>query len=695
MVTINCCYELVGLKIGLAETPQLLEEAIKKALRLSRTEATDCHLLLKGRIAEDNAFLKTMPPFIRKKYNSMQGGGDSVIITGPEREIALLAKGMDSSSFAYCPPPYKNIELCCQKLTRKATPLLFQSVLMPMVSELLLQRGKLMMHAGCVVTPEGDAILLLADSGGGKTTTVLSMVREGFLYLSDDLVVATRTDDGYYFEPIRETMNITLKTAGFFPELSFARALIDKSDESKVPIDPKIVFTKDQIIDHARASSILIISMADGPRLKILDASEMLKSLLKSNTFAQRASIARSSIESIWALLDQCKLFELRTGFDPRRLGNWMACEAASGNVSNPSPTLEKEHIIKKSIKRNKTSNHRKVSGVGQPTITTLLQALLARTLDGKRIEAAFAHHLAILAGSRKFVLWLKYHRIVVHMAQYLAGITSDMTHAVTLDFRSHLAQARAQSILMQKNVRTIFEELAVGNIPAMMSRGPALAASYFPQPFLRPCRDIDIIIPQQNLRAAERVIVDRGFRLMGDRQYWESKGELPYTNEQVTLEIHWDAYPALNLGRWQPQDFWEQPVRIKLDGFSVNMLNTNHLLLSSCLHLTREHYLDRLVRLIDIRQIINIDKNDIDWDWVVHQAITGGQRFAVWLALCFAVEIVQAKVPYSVLKQIYPTDIWGRIGIKLFPPKSLLLTPSTPSRLRRRLLRRVLGKAC
>ena len=44
----------------------------------------------------------------------------------------------------------------------------------------------LLIHAGAVLTPAGDGLLLPAPSGSGKTTLVAGLVRQGFGYLSDE-----------------------------------------------------------------------------------------------------------------------------------------------------------------------------------------------------------------------------------------------------------------------------------------------------------------------------------------------------------------------------------------------------------------------------------------------------------------------------------------------------------------------------
>jgi hypothetical protein len=50
----------------------------------------------------------------------------------------------------------------------------------------MLAEGYLLIHAGAVVTPQGDAVLILGEAGSGKTTLVAALVQDGFGYLSDE-----------------------------------------------------------------------------------------------------------------------------------------------------------------------------------------------------------------------------------------------------------------------------------------------------------------------------------------------------------------------------------------------------------------------------------------------------------------------------------------------------------------------------
>jgi hypothetical protein len=60
----------------------------------------------------------------------------------------------------------------------------------------LTHRGRLVIHAGCVVTPHG-AVAFLGDSGSGKSTLCAAFARAGFPLVGDDGVVVRPAATGY------------------------------------------------------------------------------------------------------------------------------------------------------------------------------------------------------------------------------------------------------------------------------------------------------------------------------------------------------------------------------------------------------------------------------------------------------------------------------------------------------------------
>ncbi len=61
----------------------------------------------------------------------------------------------------------------------------------------LTHRGRTVLHAGCVDTPEG-AVAFLGASGAGKSTLCAEMARAGHTLLSDDAILVRRTAGGSF-----------------------------------------------------------------------------------------------------------------------------------------------------------------------------------------------------------------------------------------------------------------------------------------------------------------------------------------------------------------------------------------------------------------------------------------------------------------------------------------------------------------
>ena len=122
----------------------------------------------------------------------------------------------------------------------------------------------------------------------------------------------------------------------------------------------------------------------------------------------------------------------------------------------------------------------------------------------------------------------------------------------------------------------------------------------------------------------------------------------------------------------------------------TVSYLEASHLLLSSCLHCIYEHYLDRLVRLVDIRQILRAEADKIDWDWITTQTLAGGHSLAVSYSLYCAQILVKAPVPSEILKRFRLQGLIPHLSAITLPTRTILAGPLA-SRWRRALFRRLL----
>jgi hypothetical protein len=76
----------------------------------------------------------------------------------------------------------------------------------------------LLIHAGSVVTPRGEGVLLPAAAGSGKTTLVAGLIRSGFGFLSDEIGVIDHRGD--VLRPYPRALNFKNGAAAIFPDLA-------------------------------------------------------------------------------------------------------------------------------------------------------------------------------------------------------------------------------------------------------------------------------------------------------------------------------------------------------------------------------------------------------------------------------------------------------------------------------------------
>jgi hypothetical protein len=91
------------------------------------------------------------------------------------------------------------------------------------LGEILAAEDQFLLHAACMIEPHSDAAyVLFAPSGTGKTTTALTLARNGFALAGDDALVLEIFNNAPYVWSIPRGLKVDQRTADMLPWLSSA-----------------------------------------------------------------------------------------------------------------------------------------------------------------------------------------------------------------------------------------------------------------------------------------------------------------------------------------------------------------------------------------------------------------------------------------------------------------------------------------
>ena len=181
--------------------------------------------------------------------------------------------------------------------------------------EILRCFGLFFLHAAAIYIDK-VAYLISGDGGSGKTTATLSLVREGFQYVTDDSLFLKDNMGEIVISPMYKHVHVDKDLARRFLEISGGKGLKIKAG-AKVPIDISFCYP-DAFIPSLRPDVIIfpVITSAGTSRITPLTQIEMYKNLLKQTVLAVDKHIAQEQLRIIGTLVRQTKGFALLSGRD-------------------------------------------------------------------------------------------------------------------------------------------------------------------------------------------------------------------------------------------------------------------------------------------------------------------------------------------------------------------------------------------
>jgi hypothetical protein len=175
----------------------------------------------------------------------------------------------------------------------------------------------------------GVGYLFSGESGSGKTTTTLSLVCNGFKYVSDDSLLLEDIDGEIIAHSLTKTFNVDRDLAGRFSGVVREEILpAGRGTKTPVHIDQHI---PDSFIPHLRPDVVVFLKIIPEKKSNIypLNQVEVFRRLLKQTVLAADKEVSQNQIKTLGRLVRQVRGFELLSGRDiyedPACLVNLMA----------------------------------------------------------------------------------------------------------------------------------------------------------------------------------------------------------------------------------------------------------------------------------------------------------------------------------------------------------------------------------
>jgi hypothetical protein len=176
---------------------------------------------------------------------------------------------------------------------------------------------------------------------------------------------------------------------------------------------------------------------------------------------------------------------------------------------------------------------------------------------------------------------------------------------------RDELARLHRAAVILEPfrrdEVARVLEALTAGGVQALVFKGTALAYTCYPQPWLRPRLDTDLLISRGDLETASRVFerlgCTRTLRPAGEHVTHQSTYVSARHGLNIAFDVHWkvsDPQPFADLFSFEELEREARPVPA-LSGVAETV-GDEHALLVACTHRVAHHYDDdTLIFLYDI----------------------------------------------------------------------------------------------
>jgi len=213
---------------------------------------------------------------------------------------------------------------------------------------------------------------------------------------------------------------------------------------------------------------------------------------------------------------------------------------------------------------------------------------------------------------------------LYVHLRQAGVTIPQPVKRELQALYLRHQHANRVRLQLLQEIV-TMFQS---ANIQALVLKGAALSLLVYPQPGLRPMRDLDILVKKSAARKAQSLLADLGFSAPLPPENSLPDKHLETASQQrdgltMSVEIHHNLFNAYYPVSLDIEGLTSEPLPFELNGTTAYTLGYEDMLWHLCQHVAYHANVWEPIRLIWVADIVGFAErfaSQIDWPRIKRQ---------------------------------------------------------------------------
>lgn len=278
-----------------------------------------------------------------------------------------------------------------------------------------------------------------------------------------------------------------------------------------------------------------------------------------------------------------------------------------------------------------------------EPVVADEIRALLARPLDWNLLLSLAAEH-----------------SVAPLLNRSLAAIAPEAAPAEALArLKNHVHATSLHSLVLTAELIRILESFAAAGVEAFPYKGPVVAVQAYGDVGLRDFADIDLVLRQRDVAAANRVLAGLGFTPQFPPIFDPGApaplvpGEYDYrdADSHLTVELHTDRtlrhFPAaLDL-----DDLARRAAHVSISGHDVRTFSPADTLVFLCVHGSKDFW-ERLIWTADVAQFV-ASHPQLDWTRACEFADSVQARRMLHLGLALADTVFGIPLPAAVRARV------------------------------------------